>query len=51
METNIRTFWWGHQHHQKKIHLLSWQKLAKPTRQGGLGFCKTERFNRALLAR
>ena len=36
---------------QKKIHWVSWDKLSKPKKDGGLGFRDLHPFNVVVLAR
>uniref|UniRef100_A0A803QNY7 Reverse transcriptase n=1 Tax=Cannabis sativa TaxID=3483 RepID=A0A803QNY7_CANSA len=48
----IRKFWWsGKVEKDRYLALASWEKLCKPTVQGGLGFRKLEDMNKALLAK
>ena len=35
---------------ENKMHWLSWEKLKKPKKQGGLGFRDAHAFNIAMLA-
>lgn len=44
-------FWWSTGNNRKKIAWVSWQKLCKSKKQGGLGFKDLEKFNQALLAK
>lgn len=47
----IGCFWWGHDVDKRKIHLISWDKIARPKSQGGLGVRDFECMNLALLAK
>ena len=51
MESCIRNFWWGQTMNHRKIHLISWENLIKPLRQGGIGLRRFEPFNNALLTK
>jgi hypothetical protein len=51
MSNIIRDFWWGDEEDKKKVHWMSWDKMAKPKSQGGMGFKDLRMFNQALLAR
>jgi hypothetical protein len=47
----IAKFWWGQKETKKKIHWLSWAKLCRGKKEGGLGFKDLHLFNLALLAK
>jgi hypothetical protein len=47
----IRDFWWGDEENKRKMHLMAWDKLARPKFPGGVGFRDLKVFNQALLAR
>ena len=47
----IRSFWWGEEEDQRRVHWASWETLTKPKERGGMGFRDTSLFNQALLAR
>ncbi|KAL0295933.1 UNVERIFIED_CONTAM: hypothetical protein Sradi_6645400 [Sesamum radiatum] len=49
-ESTTADFGW-HCRGEKRIHWVAWQKLCKPTLQGGIGFCGLNEFNLALLAK
>jgi hypothetical protein len=47
----IGRYWWSQQDKENKIHWLSWDKLTRSKKQGGLGFRDLHLFNKAMLAR
>lgn len=47
----IGRWWWSQQDKQNKMHWLSWDKLTRPKKEGGLGFRDLHLFNMAMLAR
>ena len=49
MDAIVRSFWWGHETGDKKLHLINWDKICKPKRWGGLGIKKFSLMNQALL--
>ena len=51
MDAISRAFWWGHDVHTRKMHLLNWDKVCKLRREGGLGLKKFSIMNRAMLAK
>lgn len=46
-----RDFIWGSDGDQRRQHLLSWEKICVPKREGGLGIRLTTEMNKALLAK
>lgn len=46
-----RNFLWGSSKNKKKVHLISWDKIAKPREEGGLGIHAAKPKNTALLAK
>ena len=50
-ECNDLPFWWAQQDKENKTHWLSWEKLTRSKRDGGLGFRDLYGFNLSMLAR
>ncbi|KAK1584321.1 hypothetical protein Q3G72_031946 [Acer saccharum] len=46
-----RDFLWGHTTTKNAIHLVKWENVCLPRRNGGLGIKKTKSMNQALLAK
>lgn len=44
-----RDFLWGSSENQRTFHAINWDVVTRPREQGGLGICKTEGRNLALL--
>ncbi|KAL6204988.1 hypothetical protein ACLB2K_022254 [Fragaria x ananassa] len=51
MHKLMAQFWWGDKEGKAKIHWLSWDKLCRSKRKGGLGFKNMHDYNLALLAK
>lgn len=52
LESLAAKFWWGNtEKAQNKLHWKSWNKLARPKEDGGIGFKDFSDFNSALLAK
>ncbi|KAL6219594.1 hypothetical protein ACLB2K_007353 [Fragaria x ananassa] len=51
MHKLMAQFWWGDKEGKAKIHWLSWDKLCRSKREGGLGFKNMHDYNLALLAK
>jgi hypothetical protein len=47
----ICKFWWAQQDKENKVHWLSWEKLTRSKKDGGLGFRDLYGVNMAMLAR
>ena len=47
----IGRYWWSQQDKINKIHWLSWEKLTRTKKKGGLGFKDMHLFNLAMLSR
>jgi hypothetical protein len=41
----IRNFWWGDEENRRKMHWMSWDKIACPKSQGGVGSRDLRVFN------
>ncbi|XP_027076038.1 uncharacterized mitochondrial protein AtMg00310-like [Coffea arabica] len=48
---SIANFWWDSNEQEKKLHWISWKKLADVKGKDGLGFRDLEAFHKALLAK
>lgn len=51
LSTMINRYWWSQMDKKNKVHWVSWEKLTKKKRNGGLGFRDLHLFNLAMLAR
>jgi hypothetical protein len=47
----ISKYWWAQQDKESKIHWLSWEKLTRSKKEGGLGYKDLYTFNLAMLAK
>ena len=47
----LAQYWWGQLQGEKKVHWMSWSRLCKSKKMGGLGFRNLHAFNLALLAK
>lgn len=47
----ISKYWWAQQDKERKIHWLSWEKLTRSKKEGGLGYKDRYTFNLAMLAK
>jgi hypothetical protein len=46
-----RNFLWGNNTTQTRVHLVNWDQVCRPKKNGGLGIKKTSHMNQALLAK
>ncbi|XP_050222576.1 uncharacterized mitochondrial protein AtMg00310-like [Mercurialis annua] len=51
MRSIISKFWWSGSDDKRKIAWVSWKKICKAKKDGGLGFCNLRAFNLAMLAK
>jgi ribonuclease HI len=51
IESMLAKFWWGSTDGKRKIHWMSWERLSKPKKNGGMGFRGLSDFNKALLGK
>lgn len=51
LETIQCNFLWGDRDNSKKFHLLNWNEVKNPIKDGGLGLCSLVNLNKALLGR
>ena len=49
MDSIVCAFWLGHEHGEKKLHLLNWDRISQPKGRGGLGIKKFKYMNQAML--
>lgn len=51
IEFMIAKFWWGLVEGERKVHWLSWEKMARAKGAGGMGFRGVSEFNLSLLGK
>ena len=47
----LARYWWGQLKNENKVHWMSWSRLCKSKKMGGMGFRDLHAFNLALLAK
>jgi hypothetical protein len=47
----LSKFWWGSKEGERKIHWMSWERLSKSKKQGGMRFRSISNFNKSLLGK
>ena len=51
LDKTSRNFIWGSSVEKRKLHTVSWEKITKPKKEGGLGVTAARPKNVALLAK
>lgn len=51
MDEITRAFWWGHDSGVRKMHLINWDRVCNPKRDGGMGLKKFSLINQAMLVK
>ncbi|XP_058767579.1 uncharacterized mitochondrial protein AtMg00310-like [Vicia villosa] len=51
IEAMVAKFWWGSKEGERKVHWLSWNKMARAKGVGGMGFQGISEFNTSLLGK
>ncbi|XP_058741794.1 uncharacterized mitochondrial protein AtMg00310-like [Vicia villosa] len=51
IEKLLANFWWGLKNGERKVHWLSWEKMARAKGVGGMGFRGISDFNTSLLGK
>lgn len=51
MDRMIRSFWWGGESKDRRLHLKAWDALCKPKCSGGLGFRRFRDINIAFITK
>lgn len=51
LDKMFRAFLWSSVYREKKLHLVSWDKICRDTKEKGLGIFKTHERNLAFLAK
>ena len=51
MDAITRAFWWGHDLGVRKMHLLNWDIICTPKKDGGIGLKKFSLMNQVMLAK
>ena len=51
LDAITRAFWWGHDLGDRKLHLISWDKICQPKYRGGIGLKNFSLVNQAMIAK
>ena len=51
IDQTLRSFWWGHELGERRIHLRNWETICQSKTKKGLGIRKTELMNITLLGK
>ena len=51
LTSSMARYWWSSSIDRRSMHWISWDKLATPKVQGGMGFREFQKFNLALLGK
>ena len=51
LDRKSRSFLWGSNEGERKVHMVSWNQISKPKHEGGLGISQMRQANSAFLAK